>query len=309
MTNWERLTAAALAVILVVAVGIAGNVRGQGLTLAGAGSGSRSGYVGPGDIIAYTMWHGLRAYSSAHCTGSVNAVQLRRTSDNALANIPINTSCDLDMIAAAAHCGSGGSDPCFARTQYAQIGQTGCGGATCDVVQTTDANQEAFIFNCLNGRPCLQSTTAAQILTGVNNNTPNVAAMATVSYVGQRSVSNAATVNFAQTNNAGNRIQGTGAAATWQLNGASGTITRAAAENSFHVAIGVTGTGAVLNIDGAETPGTVAGGTAAGPPTGYRGGTSTTTLRSLEGGAADNLQATAGQRATLVNTTRSYYGF
>lgn len=62
-----------------------------------------SGYVGPGDIAAYTAWHGLRAYSFAVATpGTQPAVRVTRRSDNATLDVVVLSDGSLDTATAAA---------------------------------------------------------------------------------------------------------------------------------------------------------------------------------------------------------------
>jgi hypothetical protein len=271
------------------------------------GAPSPASFALPGNVASFTAWWGLRAYSASHCTGAVKAVQIRRASDNALLDVLIGTDCNIAIAPAVAHCAA---TTCTVRTFYDQVAGNACGGASCDLLQTTDANQPAFTFNCNGTKPCIQSAATAQTLTSANSHTP-AGATGTLYYVGRRSVGTGATVMLAQTAGAGNRIQGTSAASTWSSLGASGISTLAATENTFHVAMSVntpTGASAFIAIDGGQTGGTTVGGTVAGVPSGFRGGTSTTTS-SFEGGFVDNAIVPLTSRTALSSLARGYYGF
>ena len=82
-------------------------------------------------------------------TGS--AVRVRRSSDNAEANIGFTANGDLDTAALLAHVGSGASDNGFVTTWYDQSGNGR------DVTQATAANQPQIVSNgaieTQNGRP------------------------------------------------------------------------------------------------------------------------------------------------------------
>jgi len=47
---------------------------------------STSGYTGPGDIVAYTGWYGLRAYNAASANGSTNFINLRNATSTTTSN-------------------------------------------------------------------------------------------------------------------------------------------------------------------------------------------------------------------------------
>lgn len=69
-----------------------------GLLLSGV---SRSGFVGPGDIVANaTAWFGLWAYNAAYATGSNNALTIRRASDNTTSDIVVLANGTLDIATA-----------------------------------------------------------------------------------------------------------------------------------------------------------------------------------------------------------------
>jgi hypothetical protein len=68
---------------------------------------SGGGYTGPGDIVASAKaWYGLRAYNAAYATGSNNAINVRRASDNTTSNIVILTSGALDIATANTFAGT-----------------------------------------------------------------------------------------------------------------------------------------------------------------------------------------------------------
>lgn len=64
-------------------------------------------YTGPGNLVSgATAWYGLRAYNAAYATGSNNAVDLRRSSDNATTTLVILSSGALDVASAATFAGT-----------------------------------------------------------------------------------------------------------------------------------------------------------------------------------------------------------
>lgn len=77
----------------------------------GVGSGSAlippPAYTGPGDIVSFTYWGGMRAYSAAvAATGTQKSINVRRASDNATQDILILTSGALDTASALTFAGT-----------------------------------------------------------------------------------------------------------------------------------------------------------------------------------------------------------
>jgi hypothetical protein len=77
------------------------------MPLLGVGSAATSTYTGPGDIVSgATAWYGLRAYNAAYATGSNNAINVRRASDNSTENIVILATGALDIATANSFAGT-----------------------------------------------------------------------------------------------------------------------------------------------------------------------------------------------------------
>jgi hypothetical protein len=98
-----------IALFLSVAPACAGTtipLTGAGRVFIGSGGGSSAALVFPGDIVSGAWaWWGLRAYNAAYATGSNNAINVRRASDNATQNIVILTSGALDITTANSFAG------------------------------------------------------------------------------------------------------------------------------------------------------------------------------------------------------------
>jgi hypothetical protein len=261
----------------------------------------------PGDIAPFTVFWGLRAYSSAQCTGSTQAVRLRRASDNLEADIPIETDCFVSVPAATAHCAA---TSCFVAKAYALAGALACGGASCDVVQATPANQPSWVFNC-NGtpRPCIQSANSTTILlASVNNFTP-AGTVISLHYVGSRAVG---TVGSPVVGSAGtvtgSRLNFTSANLIALTGAASGLTQRAAADGAYHVVTGVVNSASsALYVDGGGQTGTAVGNTTAGLPSFCRG-QAAVTIQCVEGGIIDAVALTQAQAEALNAGARSAYG-
>jgi hypothetical protein len=77
------------------------------MPLLGVGGAATSTYTGPGDIVTgATAWYGLRAYNAAYATGSNNAINVRRASDNSSENIVILSTGKLDIATANSFAGT-----------------------------------------------------------------------------------------------------------------------------------------------------------------------------------------------------------
>jgi hypothetical protein len=117
--------------------------------------------------------YSLRKLRNAY-TG--NAIRVRRSSDNAEADIGFTTSGDLDTVALLAHCGAGSG---FVTTWYDQSGNGR------NATQTTAESQPRIVSNgvleTLNGKPAIRYD-------GVNDNlqatVPSLANQNNISFVG-----------------------------------------------------------------------------------------------------------------------------
>ena len=259
---------------------------------------------GPGDIAAFTVWWGLRAYNKTKCTGSVPALRLRRVLDSVEADIPVATTCDLDTPAAVTHCAG---TSCTLAIAYDQTGNNACGGASCDCVQTSTAAQLAFVFNCLGTKPCVQSAATAVQCISANNFTPATGTQS-LHYVGGRTAGTVATVPISV--GSLSRIATAAGAANWSLLSSAGSVVRAATDGAWHVAAGVATAGAnlsSLSIDGVTTAGTVTPGVTVGAPLMGRGGAGAT-QSTVEGGFIDNAIFSAGQITNLNTNARTWWG-
>lgn len=119
-------------------------------------------YAGPGDIVlGARAWWGLRAYSNA--TIGINAVRLRRGSDNAEQDFTTVTGGGIDLSGINSFRGAANV---FVAKLYDQTG----GGL--DMVQATAAKQPQFVLNVIGTNPSIQyvaanSQTLAATITSV----------------------------------------------------------------------------------------------------------------------------------------------
>jgi hypothetical protein len=255
-------------------------------------------YWTPLPLDMFTQPSGAYGFRKLRSTYAGPAIRLRRASDNletdvAFLGCTAFTGCPWDAAAAAAHCAS---TTCFGRTWYDQSGNAR------DLVQATPASQPQLIFNCNGGLPCFRSVGGELLASGgtITPATGNVA----IGVVANRSAGTG-TCSFLR-ENASNRI-GAAGPANWTLAGSSGTITPTAADNAWHAANGnIAGASSVLNVDGAETAGTVTGSVAAGLV--VLQGAASTTCSYAEGMFWDNYALTVNERTLLQQNQKNFWG-
>jgi hypothetical protein len=295
MTRWATLIAALLA---------ASSAEAQCLGfqcppgVLGAGT---SGAPLPLD--SFTTPSGAYSFRKLKSTYSGPAIRIRRASDNLETDINFLgctgfTGCPWDAAAANAHCAS---TTCFGRAWYDQS------GVARDLVQTTAANQPQLIFNCLGSLPCWQFTAATQILQSVAAIAP--AGPVTMSAVANRSVGTTGGCAWMRMNGSGtNRLTTNAAPNGWVI--APTVLLATAADAAWHAGLGIlhaTAGQSVLNIDGTEVTGSTAPVATSGT-TAVLGAATTTCLlgEAIFWGA---YAVAPGERATLVNNQRSFWGF
>jgi hypothetical protein len=103
-----------------------------------------STYAGPGDIVSgATFWGGLRCYAAANA--GVNAIRVRRASDNTEQDVALTAGCGLTDVSAT-FCAA---TTCFVKTLYDQSGSGN------DATQATSAAQPQLTFSCIGALPCI----------------------------------------------------------------------------------------------------------------------------------------------------------
>lgn len=296
---WRLINIALIFILLLVIPALS-----QILTL-GSGAalkGTPPPFQGPGDVVAgASMWWGLRAYNAAYAMGSNPAADICDVSTGLTCttiNILANGSFDAATAQASASC----AVACNVSKLY---DQTGNGN---HITQSTNANRPTLVFNCIGSLPCIQSTSSSIVLNTATF-TP-ATGVVSLSTVGNRAAGTGVflAVNEAGTGQTGNRIRG-GTANLWNLTaGAAGGFTATANDAAWHSANAVVnGASSVLNIDGTETTGTVAGVTTAGGNVAFRSNTSTT-FNETESGIWDNVTFTGTQRTNLCHNQFAYWG-
>lgn len=270
-----------------------------------------SAYVGPGDIVAFTAWYGLRGYSNAKAAaGNTKMMNIRKVASGEYCDVYVAANGGLGV---TANC-TGASDgltvaafcvvDCRVKKLYDQTGNNACAAATCDLVQGTQANEPTLSSSVGFVQISLGNSPVA--LTSANNFTPS-SAIQSFSAVANRKT-NVTTVRVMAGVGLGNQLEGKGPVANvWRLlGGTSGSLDGTATDQFFHAANGVmNGASSALMIDTTTTTGTVTASTTAGTPT--IGEVSAGLLLTKEHGFINNYALSSGDRTALDSNMRTYW--
>jgi hypothetical protein len=211
-----------------------------------------SGYAGPGDVVASaTDWWGFRCYSAAKAS-LLQAVNIRRASDNATRDIGLTGSCNLDVATAQTFCNA---TTCYVATLYDQAG-------TINMVQATAADQPQLVFNCLGTKPCMSFNGSAQFI----STAPTALSLNSVSSgsaVAVRQGGFTAYSDIIRGRSNGYWMRYANVANTADL---SGVISGAPTDSSWHAFNGVNnGASSIFGVDATQTTGTIGGAANATP--------------------------------------------
>lgn len=108
-------------------------------------------YQGVGDIVSgATGYWGLRAYNAAYATGSNNAINIRRASDNTTENIVILTTGALDVATAATFAGTDATASCSTSGSSTTLNCTSASSTpnTKDQIYGTGISNPTLITSC-----------------------------------------------------------------------------------------------------------------------------------------------------------------
>jgi hypothetical protein len=261
-------------------------------------------YTGLGDITAFTMWYGLRAYSAAFAAGAGAVADLRRSSDNATMTAHVLTNGDLDTATISAWAGA---SSIFVSRLYDQVG-------TRHIINGTNSDQPQLILSGAgtNSRPYTERVGTGGGLS-VGSFTPATGACS-LSVVGYKNKTSGVSNNTLFGPTASTRISISSPANTtnqWRLiSNAGGGITATALEAAFHYSQGVIASGtnaSNLRIDGTNTVGTITLSNTAGNIQYGISGTGITT-RMCEAGAIDNVTWSSTIQDALDANQAAYYG-
>lgn len=270
-------------------------------------------YTGPGDYATFTAWWGLRAYDAATAAAEVNALDLRRVSDNATCTVKVATDGNLDLTVGTVCNGATqtvtdwiGASTARVSKIYDQTAGNACGAASCDLVQATAGNQPLLVLTGGGGsgaRPYLESTTDAMRLVGANTYTPNASAIRSLAVMANRAVNQRLTYLIAMTTNV--TISADIGAAQWSSN-----VIKAATDATWHVGIASKNSNvantSVMAVDGAENTGTSNIDVNPSAPF-INDSVFDGTTRFGEGGFEDNLAWSSTIRTNLCHNMRVYW--
>jgi hypothetical protein len=272
---------------------------------------------GPGDVQAFTAWYGLRAYTAAiAAAGNRVAIRIRNTSSNELCDVLIAVNGRLGLTTNCTSTGAGqtvssfcGGVDCGVHTWYDQVQGNACSAATCNFVQTTNANQPLLYVT--DTYTSIRLTANTMGLATVNNFTP-AAAKQTLMVVGYReSAGGSAFSNLINSFGSNNRINtANGLPNNWQIaGGVSGTLNVTANTNLWHAVVGViNGTGAsggCVDAGCSPTSNAVASTVAAIP---FSFGAANA-VRERELGVIDNFAANSTVNGNLITNSKNFWGF
>lgn len=279
------------------------------LSLTGAGDtkspvSTAASYTGPGNVVSGASgWWGFRAYNAAYATGSNNAINIRRTSDNTTSNIVILSNGNLDTATASTFCNA---TSCFLTEAYDQSGNAR------HQSQATAANQPQLKFNCIGSLPCMQFTGALFLGSAT---IPALTQPITYSVVAERT-SNVAfdSLLSAFAGSAGAVMQGNSTSANSWRGYAGNAVPFSPSDNAAHnVQMVFNGTGGAVNLDGTDTTsvnyGTQAGqtGIAIGSDVSGGGGGHWNGY-AMELGYWNNLGFSSTQRGNVCHNQFTYWG-
>jgi len=271
-------------------------------------------YTGPGDIVAFSSWYGLRAYSGTYAAGVGKLINIRNTATNETCDVPSLTTGGFGLVSGCSGSSSGdtvavfcalSSGTCTVTEAYDQVG-------TNHVSQSTAANQPALTASCLGSFYCIApaaSTNAA--LLGAGNVTPATGVVALAGVAQRTSGTNPAVIiseNGVSAGSGFNQLSQNSSANNWRLSNNTTSLVFSATDSKWHAANGnINGASTVANLDGTETTGSVTGVTVAGATRFARGATSTTN-QVEEAGYLDNSTFSSGNRTSLCQNEQAYYG-
>jgi hypothetical protein len=201
--------------------------------------------------------------------------------------------------------------PTFVSTAYDQTRQSLCTSATCDVVDSTAADQPPLFMDCgiLGALPCLGFPSISIELGAATNFTPNASLVTSLILVVERT-SGAVAASFLVENGNNNAVKAaTSANALFLRMGAANGANATANDGEFHSITATSEAGAnatILNIDGAETAYTLTPNATVGVPA--INGNTGTNFYWEEGGIIDNVLLSSTQRSKGCANQAAFYG-
>lgn len=275
-------------------------------------------YTGPGDIIAFTFWHGLRAYSAAvAASGTAKMMRIRNPTSGELCDVLVASNGGLGNTANCTGSGAGqsvssfcGGADCRIATMYDQVAANACTSASCDLVQATSANQPT-LSAADSYQVAVNPGATAVVLTSANNYTPSSQLSMTIAAVGNKTGTFNQNIYSAQ--GAQNLINGVSSGAnTWQLIGTTGP-TISATDGAWHTAAallrGSGNAGICLSTSCGTFASTCLVSNTGGKPQILGVASASAVDKWREGGASSNHVLTPSEANAINANASSYWGF
>lgn len=270
-------------------------------------------YIGPGDIVPFTYWGGLRAYSSAVAeTGTALMMNIRKPATGEYCDVLVavtggmgltaNCTSSSDGLTVSAFCA--GAD-CRIKKLYDQTGNNACGGMSCDMVQSTEGSQPRLLRTA--GFNWIFLTNPPEALRTANDFTPSTGVLS-FSAAGLRNI-NLMNAAFMGGVGSGNELGMTYArSGQWRLTAAGVSLNRIATDGLWHAGHGVVNGGSsVLRLDASEVTGALTGSTTPSRP--FAGNLTPGGSALREHGFIDNYALSTVERAALEGNMRAYWSF
>jgi len=276
-------------------------------------------YLGVGDVITYTVYYGLRAYSNAVAhAGTQPLMRIRETGANQLCDVLPAKNGGLGLTSNCSGAGAGqtvsafcGGVDCTVHTLYDQLNSNACASSTtCNVVQTTNANQPTL--SAADSYQVMIATGSTAIKLVSANNYTNGAVPLTMSVVAQKI--GQFDVSFLAVQGNQGAINGVSTAAnTWRLIGTSLNQSLTAADSAWHtdsaLIAGATSSGMCLTTSCGVFNTTSTIPTTAGKPQIISLGNASAVEKWREAGWATNHTLTAAEASAINLNTSTYWGF
>lgn len=259
-------------------------------------------YTGPGDVVSGAKgWWGLRAYNAAYATGSNNAINIRRASDNSTSNIAILSNGNFDVATATTFCAS---TSCFVTESFDQTGNG------VNLSQGTASVQPQLIFNCLGSLPCMKFAGGQSM--GQGTVTALIQPIST-SLVAIRTGITFSNDVYVGAHGGGGDLgirDGRTSSNTWQLYAGTG-VNFTVSDNSAHAAQAVfNGASGAFNLDGTDNTSQNFGSNASQTVIGIVGedALAVANVKIMEGGVWNNTGFTSSNRTSLCHNQFTYWG-
>ncbi len=253
-----RLLAAAVAICCMTAPALSYWQSRDQITV-----GAPASYSGPGDVQAFSVWWGLRAYTLA--TAGTKSANICNSGDANCADINTLANGNFDVATATGaplNCGGAGGT-CTVKTLYDKTGNLLCtGSVACDITNSTIATRPTLVLNCLGTLPCL-GLSSTQTLITTTSLVSSMTQIYSVYGVGNRTGGTTSFSDITSNSGATNVQMGFGTSANTAAMYAGNVATKTSvADNSFHNIISIfNGVSSTLYADGSSS--TVDAGTGA----------------------------------------------